>query len=93
MSTQWTERDVAIAKQLLEPETLAFLRKIFVNTKTTAHYIYETKIVDLDDAEYGRLMKVLYLTGEENKARINLLHKIAKSTDKKNKPQPTIAPR
>lgn len=91
--SNWTEREKIIAKQLVEPETLAFLNKIFVNTKTNANSVYEGKIVDLDDAQYGRLMKVLYLTNEENKARINLIHKISKQEKVKNDNPKMLAPR
>jgi len=70
---EWTEREVSIAKQLSEPETMAFLRKVLVELHTQKGEVLEMNIAGLDDAEYGRLMKVLYLTREENKAKLNLI--------------------
>jgi hypothetical protein len=74
---EWTERDIAIAKQLNEPDTLAFLRKVLVEVHTQNGEVLAKNIVALDDAEYGRLMKVYHLTKEENKSKINLIKKIA----------------
>ena len=70
---EWSEREIAIAKQLCELETEAFLRKVFVELHTQKGKILEMNVAGLDDAEYGRLMKVLFLTREENKEKINLL--------------------
>jgi hypothetical protein len=73
----WSEREITIAKQLQEPSTLAFLRKIFVETATNKGEVLASNVVALDDAEYGRIMKVVYLAKEENKAKINLIAKIS----------------
>lgn len=88
----WSEREIAIAKSLMEPETKALLEKVFVTLKTQNGDVIEQNIVALDDAEYGRLMKVCYLAKKENEAKLNLIAKIAKmdATDKKSSP---IAPR
>lgn len=87
-----TEREIAIAKQLIEPDTKKFLEKIFVTLKTSNGEVLEQNIAALDDAEYGRLMKVCYLARKENEAKLNLISKIAK-TVKKNGEKSAIAPR
>jgi hypothetical protein len=74
----WSEREITIAKQLQEPSTLAFLRKIFIATITSNDEEISKNIVALDDAEYGRLMKVVYLAKKENKSRLNLIAEISK---------------
>lgn len=89
----WTERDIAIAKQLVEPATLAFIRKIFCDIKTNnGEVIEDSKVTELDDAEYGRLMKVVVLSRKENKAKINLIQKIAKSKKEEKTTKP-LAPK
>lgn len=87
----WTERDITVAKTLVDPETLAFLRKVFIETHTSNGDVLEKNIVALDNERYGELMKVLHLTKQESKAKIDLIQKIAKT-----KPEgkaPTKAPR
>lgn len=88
----WSEREIAIAKILQDPDTQNFLRKIFVQTVTSAGEVLEKNVVALDDAEYGRLMKVHYLAKEENKAKLNLIAKIAKTKTGENK-SPATAPK
>jgi hypothetical protein len=73
----WTEREIDIAKQLQEPDTLAFLRRIFVETATSKGEVLASNVVALDDAEYGRIMKVVFLSKEENKAKLNLIAKVS----------------
>lgn len=91
--SKWGEREINIAKQLVEPEVLAFLEQIFVKTKTNAHDKFKAKFDDSNE-QYGAMMKVLHMTNEENKARMNLIHKIAKQKPEgEQKPSPKIAPR
>lgn len=81
---EWTEREINLAKTLQDPDMQGFLRKIFTEIVTNNGEELAKNIVALDDAEYGRIMKVNYLSKIENKARINLIAKIAKmTTDKK----------
>jgi hypothetical protein len=75
----WTEREIAIAKQLSEKETQDFLRKVFVELHTENGEVLKRNVAALDDAEYGRLMKVLYMTKLECKEKINLIARIAKT--------------
>lgn len=93
----WNEREIAIAKSLIEPDTFAFLRKVFTEIKTLDGIeVLEKNIVALDDAEYGKLMKVHYLSKEENKKKLTLLRQIAQKTPPKEgeaKTVPAIAPR
>lgn len=88
----WTEREIAIAKGLTEKETQDFLTKVFVTIHTENGEEFKKNIVALDDAEYGRLMKVLYLTRIENKSKINLIARIAKM-EKKDVTGSAIAPK
>lgn len=74
----WTEREIIIAKQLSGKETLDFLRKVFLDLHTQNGEVLKANIATLDDAEYGRLMKVLYMTRLENKEKINLVQRISK---------------
>ena len=91
---EWTEREIAIAKQLVEPETLAFLRKVFVDIQTQNGEELKKNIVALDDAEYGRLMKVLHLAKQENKAKIGLIQSVSKrkAQPEEGKQKKTLAP-
>lgn len=89
---EWTEREIAIAKSLSEKETQDFLTKVFVTLHTENGEVLKKNIVALDDAEYGRLMKVLYMTKLECKEKINLIARIAKM-EKKEVNGGTIAPR
>lgn len=88
----WTEREINIAKILQEPDTQAFLRKVFTEIVTSNGEELKKNIVALDDAEYGRIMKVHYLSTVENKARLNLIAKISKMVEKP-KQTGSIAPR
>ena len=73
----WTERDRAIAKALSDPETLAFLEKVF--TLATQRQIdLKNKYDTLDDKQFGQLMKVIELSKKENVYRLELIKQIAK---------------
>lgn len=87
----WSDREKAIAKELINDETLAFLKKVFVDISPSLSEKLDSNIVALDDAEYGRLMKVKYLSGKENTARLALIRTIAQSD--KEKPKVAIAPK
>lgn len=73
----WSQREISIAQQLQAPDVLAFLRKIFVDIATNKGEELAKNVVALDDAEYGRIMKVVFLAKEENKAKLNLIAKVA----------------
>lgn len=88
----WTDQEQAIAKTLVEPETLALIEKVFITVSPSLNEALEKNIVALDDAEYGRLMKIKYLSGKENEYRINLLKKLARPTSE-GKDKTAIAPR
>lgn len=89
---EWTEREIAIAKSLQEPDVKGFLTKIFTELKTQNGEVLEKNIVTLDDAEYGRLMKAHYLSKSENKAKFDLIAKISKFNTG-DKASSAIAPR
>lgn len=76
----WTEREIQIAKTLQEPDAQAFIKKIFTEIQTSNGETLKKNVVALDDAAYGRLMKVNYLAAQENKARIDLIAKISKTS-------------
>ena len=92
---QWTETDRANALTLMEPSMLEFITKIFVKSQVSGgkdlKEVLKKNIAALDDDEYGRLMKVVYLTSEENKHRLNLIKQIAQKP--KEKADTAIAPR
>lgn len=88
----WTERDIKIAQSLQDKDTQELLKKVFVDLQTYNGEEIKKNIVALDDAEYGRMMKVVYLTKKECEAKLNLLNKIAK-TKKADEKKTPIAPR
>lgn len=60
-------------KTLADEETLALIQKIFIDMPS-ANFVELTKnIVALDNAQYGELMKVMYLTKKDNQSRINFI--------------------
>lgn len=87
----WSEKDIKIARELNNEDTLDLLERIFVQTSTQKEVELRDKYKDITDAEYGQLMKVLHLSRLENKARLALLQNIAKK-GKESKPTAT-APR
>ena len=88
----WSEREIGLAKVLQEPDMQAFLRKVFTEIKTSNGEELQKNVVALDDAEYGRLMKVHYLSTVENKAKLNLIAKVSKMNPNEKKTV-AIAPR
>ena len=75
---EFTEHEISVMKGLSDPETLALLKKIFIDMPS-ANYVELTKnIVALDDDAYGRLMKVKYLSEKDNKSRIEFIVKATK---------------
>lgn len=88
---EYTEREISIAKQLVEPDTLAFLKKVFVDLHTSNGEEIAKNVVALDDAEYGRLMKVYYLSKKENSAKLSLIQSISKKN--KTESKTAIAPK
>ena len=88
---EWSEREIAIAKILQDSDTQAFLRKVFTQIVTSNGETLEKNVVALDDAQYGRLMKVHFLAKEENKAKLDLIAKVSKMNGEKK--SVAIAPR
>ena len=89
----WTEREIAIAKQLSEKDTQDFLRRVFVELHTENGEVLKRNVAALDDAEYGRLMKVLYMTRLENKEKINLIARISKTKPSTEGVKKVLAPK
>lgn len=87
----WTDRERELARQLENKEMKEFLEKIFVKLETQNGETLKKNIVALPDAEYGQLMKVLWLTKKENKAKLQLISQIA-ATPKEKKPG-VVAPK
>lgn len=88
---EWTEREKEIAKQLTQPEVKEFLEKILLRIDTQNGEELKKNIVALDDAQYGQLMKVLYLVKKENRAKLHLITRIA--TSKKEGDRGVVAPK
>jgi hypothetical protein len=89
----WSEQEIAIAKQLSEKSTQDFLRKVFVELHTQNGETLKMNVAALDDAEYGRLMKVLYMTRLENKEKINLIARISKTKSATEGVRKVLAPK
>ena len=73
----WTDKERQIAKALNNEDTLAFLERIFVELLDSNEEKLKGNIVALPDAEYGQLMKVIYLSKIKNKNRLALIKSIA----------------
>lgn len=86
---EFTEHEIGVMKSLSDPETLALLKKIFVDMPTANLAELDRNIVALSDAEYGQLMKVKYLREKDNKSRIEFIVKATK--DKTERRGSTIA--
>lgn len=78
----WTNKERGIAKSLLEPDTMAFITKVFVDLKVAGVDTDLEKNILLDNDKYGELMKVVHLVGKENKHRINLIKQAAQTPKK-----------
>jgi hypothetical protein len=58
----FTDEDRKVAQELCKsPTTLAFLEKLFTPDEEPAEKELAKNVAALDDAEYGRMMKALYL--------------------------------
>tara|TARA_R110000850_G_scaffold21518_1_gene63379 strand:- start:65 stop:334 length:270 start_codon:yes stop_codon:yes gene_type:complete len=76
---EFTEHEVSVMKGIADEETLALLKKIFVDMPS-ANYVELTKnIVGLDNEKYGELMKVVYLAKKDNLARIDIIKKATRT--------------
>jgi len=86
----WSDKERAIAKSLLEPNTSAFLKKVFTEIKVAngIELELEKNVAALDNEKYGELMKVVYLSKKENSHRLNLIQQIAQKP-KEGKQTPT----
>lgn len=78
----WTDKERAIARALLEPDYMAFLKKVFVDLKAANGNDLDKNIASLDNERYGELMKVVYLASQENKSRLNLIRQAAQPPKK-----------
>lgn len=88
----WTDRERELAKQLNNPEMKDFLEKIFVKLETQNGEKLKNNLFTLPDNQYGQIMKVLHLTKQENKAKLQLLAQIATTPKKETKPG-AVAPK
>lgn len=80
-------------KKLLEdlgPETIAAIGKVFCPDRSIIRNTVEKNILALSDEEYGRAMKVLYISEQHFEACMEQLRMISK---KMQKPKAPIAPR
>jgi len=75
---EWTEQERKLARELIQPGMKEFIHKVFVEIKTQNGEELKKNIVALDNARYGEIMKVLYLTEKENKAKLQLINAIAR---------------
>ena len=87
----YTEQEVDIAKSLTDEGTMAFLKKVFTEEIDKEEEKIKGNIL-LDDAEYGRIVKVIHLNQTRNVKRLEhilTVSKIKKPGEKK----PVHAPR
>lgn len=82
---EFSEHELSVMKGLSDPETIALLKKIFIDMPTSNLAELDKNIVALTDAEYGQLMKVKYLREKDNQSRINFIVKQTKEkTERRN---------
>lgn len=75
---EFTEHEVSVLKGLADEETLALLKKVFIDMPSANLAALDKNIVALPDAEYGQLMKVKHLREKDNASRIDFIKKITK---------------
>lgn len=88
---EFTEHELGVMKSLADEETIALLKKIFVDMPSANLAALDKNIVALPDAEYGQLMKVKYLTKQDNESRIDFIKKATK--EKRVKENRPLAPK
>ena len=76
---EFSEHEQSLMRVLAEEETLALLKKIFVDMPTANLSELDKNIVALSDAKYGQLMKVKYLREKDNKSRLEFIIKATKT--------------
>jgi hypothetical protein len=78
----YTEQEIQIAKSLIEEDTMAFLVKVFTESKSTE----ESKLLSnvlLDDAQYGQLAKVIRINHIRNDKTLKHIIQVANSKREK----------
>jgi len=73
----FTDTEKALARSLCEnPDMLAFLEKVFCPEREAVERELEKNVAALDDAEYGRLMKVTFLMRASFSTKLNLIRQM-----------------
>ncbi len=80
---EFTEQEISTMKGLSDPETIALLKKIFIDMPSANFAELKKNIVALDNEKYGELMKIQYFTEKDNKSRIEFIVKATKQRDEK----------
>ena len=78
----YTEQEILIAKSLTEKDTMAFLVKVFTESKSPE----ESKLlanVLLDDAKYGQLAKVIRINHIRNDKTLKHIVQVANTNKQK----------
>jgi hypothetical protein len=88
---EFSEHELTVMRSIADEETLALIKKIFVDMPSANLAALDKNIVALDDAEYGQLMKVKHLTKVDNQSRIDFIKKQTK--ERKEKKDAPHAPR
>lgn len=84
----FTDDDRALARNLAKsPETMAFLTRVFAPEDEPAEVELAKNVAALDDAEYGRLMKVIYITKQSFRTKLALLKKLGSGSDEPSGPK------
>lgn len=86
MST-FSDDERAIAQQLCKSQaTVAFLTKLFTPDTEPTEEVLAKNVVALDDAKYGRLMKVLYLSRLSFEKKMDTLKLLGRTPSVKGTP-------
>lgn len=84
---EFSEHEIAVMRSISDPETMALLKKIFIDMPSANFTELTKNIVVLDNERYGELMKVIYLTKKDNQSRINFI-----KSQTKEKAEKTVKP-
>lgn len=80
--SDFTPEDRIAARNLIKsPDTVALLEKVFTPDVEPMEIELAKNVAALDDAEYGRLMKTVYLTKASFKLKMAQLKKLGSGTD------------
>ena len=78
------EKQKQVATQIAnDPNLLAYLKEMFVPEYTALHLSSEKNILALNDADYGKAMKLFYLKRVENQLTLEEIKRLGHKTNER----------